>query len=61
LSWVGADVWLGTSSISCIIGDAACGVSGSMGWRIGRSVGCCVGSGVDLLHYFVFTSSFFNH
>jgi hypothetical protein len=31
LSWVGGDVWLGTGSISCIIGDVAYGVSSGIG------------------------------
>jgi hypothetical protein len=65
LSWVCSDVWLCTGSISCIVGDVACGVSSSIGWRISHSVGCGVGSrigyGVDRLCYFIFSSSLFSY
>jgi hypothetical protein len=52
---------LGTSSISCVVGDVACSVGGSISWRIGRSISCGVGSGIDGLHHFVFTSSLFRY
>jgi hypothetical protein len=52
---------LGASGISCIVGDVACGVSGSIGWRVGRGIGGSGGSRVDRLYYFVFTSFLFNH
>jgi hypothetical protein len=61
LSLVGGDIWLCTGSISCIVGDVACSISGGIGWRIGRSIGCGVGSGINRLHYFVFTSFLFRH
>jgi hypothetical protein len=52
---------LGTDSISCIVGDVACGVSGGVGWKVGCGISGSVGSGVNLLHHFVFTSSLFSH
>jgi hypothetical protein len=61
LPWIGGDILLGASTISCVVGDVACSISGSVGWRVGRGVGSSVGSGVDRLHYFVFTSSLFSH
>jgi hypothetical protein len=60
-SWVSDDVWLGASGIGYVIGDVASVISDGIGWRIGRSIGCSVGSRVDWLHYFVFTSSLFSH
>jgi hypothetical protein len=57
LPCIGSDVLLGTSSVSCIVGDVACGVSGGVGCSVSDSVG----SKVDRLHYFVFTSSLFSH
>jgi hypothetical protein len=61
LSWVGSGVWLSTGSISCIIGDVTCDISGGISWRIGRSVGRGAGSEIDRLHYFVFASSLFSY
>jgi hypothetical protein len=60
---------LGAGSISCIVGDIACGVGGGIGWRIGCSIGCSVGSrigcgvgnGIGQLHYFVFISYLFSY
>jgi hypothetical protein len=49
---------LGTSSIGCVVDIVACGISGGIGWRV---VGGSVGSGVDRLYHFVFTSFLFNH
>jgi hypothetical protein len=60
LSWVGGDVWLGTNSISYIVDNVASSVSSNVGWRIGRSVGCIIGSRVDRLCYFIFTPSLFS-
>jgi hypothetical protein len=61
LSWIGSDIWLGANNISCVVDNIACGVSGSIGWRVGRGVGGSVGSRVDRLYYFVSASSFFSH
>jgi hypothetical protein len=36
-------------------------ISSGVRWRIGRGVGGSVGSKVDQLHYFIFTSSLFSH
>jgi hypothetical protein len=52
---------LGASSICCVVGDVAYGISGGIGWRVGRDVGDSVGNRVDQLYYFVFTSSLFSH
>jgi hypothetical protein len=61
LSWIGGDIWLGANNIGCVVADVACGVSSAVGWRVSRGVGGSVGSGVDRLYYFVFTSSLFSH
>jgi hypothetical protein len=65
LSWVGCDVWLSTSSVSCILGDVSCDVGSGVSWRISCGIGCGVGSRIrseiDRLHYFIFTSSLFSY
>jgi hypothetical protein len=73
LSWIQSDIFLNTGSIGCVVGDVTSGVdlivcwgvSHRIGWSVGRrvgwGVGCGVGSRVDWLCYFVFTSSFFSH
>jgi hypothetical protein len=62
---VWGDVSLDVGSISYVVGDVAGGIGWSVYWRIsyrvGWSISCSVGSGVDRLHYFVFTSSLFSH
>jgi hypothetical protein len=64
-SWIWWRVSLDVSSIGCIVGDVASGISRGVWWSIirwvGGSIGCSVSSGVTRLHYFVFTSSFFSH
>jgi MFS superfamily sulfate permease-like transporter len=63
--WVCGDVPLDIGSIRCIVGN----VFGGVGWsvcrgiscRVGWNISCSVGSGIDRLHYFVFTSSLFSH
>jgi hypothetical protein len=65
VSWVQGSVSLNVGSIGCIVDD----IVGGIGWsfcrciscRIGWSVSCSVGSGVDRLHNFVFASSLFSH
>jgi tetrahydromethanopterin S-methyltransferase subunit D len=65
MPWVCDGVSLDVGSISCIIGD----VVGGIGWSICRSVSCRVSwsiscsvrSGIDRLHYFIFTSSLFSY
>jgi hypothetical protein len=55
--------------MSYVVGGIADNVGGSIGWCIGRSVICgirwsisfSIGSGIDRLHYFVFTSSLFSY
>jgi hypothetical protein len=61
LYWIGSCIFLGVGNVSCIVGDVTCGVSGGVGWRVGCGISSNVGSGVDLLHHFVFTSSLFSH
>jgi hypothetical protein len=61
LSCTARCVLLGANSVSCIVGDVACGVSGNIGWRVGCGIIISVGSRVHLLHHFVFTSSLFGH
>jgi hypothetical protein len=48
---------LGASSMGYVVGNVARGISGGIGWRVFGSVG----SGVDQLYYFIFTSSLFSH
>jgi hypothetical protein len=64
-SWIWWRVSLDVSSIGCIVGGIASGISRGIWWSISRwvgwSIGCSVSSGVTRLHYFVFTSSFFSH
>jgi hypothetical protein len=64
-SWIWWRVSLDVSSIGCIVGGIASGISRGVWWSISRwvvwSIGCSVVSGVTRLHYFVFTSSFFSH
>jgi hypothetical protein len=65
VSWVWGGVSLNVGSIGCVVVD----VAGGVGWsvyrsiscRVGWSVSCNVGSGVDQLHNFVFPSSLFSH
>jgi hypothetical protein len=65
VSWVRSDVCLNISNIGCVVGDVTSGVGlvvcRGISHRIGWSVSCSVGSGVDRLCYFVFISSFFSH
>jgi hypothetical protein len=61
LSCICGCVLLGADSISCIVGDVACGVSGNSGWGVVYGISYNVETGVDLLHHFVFTSSLFSH
>jgi hypothetical protein len=61
LPCIGSNVLLGSSSISYIVGDVAYDVSSGVGWRVGCGVSGSVGSKVDWLHYFVFTSSLFSY
>jgi hypothetical protein len=65
VSWMWGDIPLDVSSVGCIIG----GITSSIGWsvcwsisrRVGWSVSCNIGSGVDRLCYFVFASSLISH
>jgi hypothetical protein len=65
VSRVRSDIILNIGSIGCIVGDVTGGIGLVICWgvshRIGWSVSCSIGSGVDRLCYFVFVSSFFSH
>jgi hypothetical protein len=65
VSWVRSDVFLNIGGIGCVVGDVTSGIGRVVCWgishRIGWSIGCSIGSGVDRPRYFVFTSSFFSH
>jgi hypothetical protein len=65
VSWVCDGVSLNIGSVSCVVGDVTSGTGWSVcrgiGCRVGCSISCSIGSGVDLLHNFVFTSSLFSH
>jgi hypothetical protein len=51
--------------MGCIVDDVTSGIDRSVcciiSRRVGWSVGCSIGSGVDRLRYFVFASTFFGH
>jgi hypothetical protein len=65
VSWIRSDVCLNIGSIGCVVGDVTSGVGLIVCWgvshRIGWSVSRSVGSRVDWLCYFIFTSSFFSN
>jgi hypothetical protein len=65
VSWVRSDVCLNIVSIGCVVDDVTSGIGQVICWgishRVGWSVRCSIGNGVDWLRYFVFTSSFFSH
>jgi hypothetical protein len=65
VSWVWSDVCLNIGSIGFIVDNVTNSIGQSVCWgisrRVGWSVGCNIGSGVDRLRYFVFASSFLSH
>jgi hypothetical protein len=65
VSWVRSDVCLNIGNIGCVVDDVTSGIGWVVCWgishRVGWSVGCSIGSGVDRLRYFVFASTFFSH
>jgi hypothetical protein len=65
VSWIWSSVPLDVGSISYVVDDVDVSIGRSVCWRIIRRVGwsisCNVGSGVDWLHYFVFASSVLGH
>jgi hypothetical protein len=61
LSWVCDDISLNVGSVSCIVGDVASGVGRGIGCRVSWTISCSISSGIDQLHYFIFTSSLFSY
>jgi hypothetical protein len=65
VSWVRNDICLNIGSIGCVVDDVTSGIGRVVCWgishRVGWSVGCSIGSGVDWLRYFIFASTFFSH
>jgi hypothetical protein len=65
VSWIWGDVCLNIGSIGCVVDDVTRGIGRVICWGISRRVGwsvvCSIGSGMDRLRYFVFTSTFFSH
>jgi hypothetical protein len=63
--WVCDDVSLNIGSVSCVVGDVASGVGRGVCWGISRgvswSISYSIGSGIDWMYHFVFTSSLFSH
>jgi hypothetical protein len=57
VSWVCDSVSLNVGSVSCVVGD----ITDNVGSSVCRGISCSIGSGVDRLHDFVFTSSLFSH
>jgi hypothetical protein len=64
-SCIVSEVWSGVSldvgSVSCVVDNIDSGISRGISYRVGWSISCSVGSGVDRLCYFVFASSLFSH
>jgi hypothetical protein len=64
VSWICDGVSLKVGNISCVVGDVTNGV----GWSVCRAIGCrvswsisyTIGSGVDRLQDFIFTSFLFS-
>jgi hypothetical protein len=61
VSGVWGDVPLDVGSIGWVVDDVADSVSWRVCYGVGWSISYSVGSGVDRLHYFVFSSTFFGH
>jgi hypothetical protein len=65
LSWVCNDISLNVGSVRCAVGDIASGVvrgvSRSIGCRVSWSISYSISSGIDRLHYFVFTLYLFSY
>jgi hypothetical protein len=65
VSWVWSGVSLDVGSVGCIVNGIASNIGQSVCWsisrRVGWSISCSVGSRVDRLHHFVFTSPLFGH
>jgi hypothetical protein len=52
---------LNVGSVSCVVGDVAGGVDSDVDYRVSWSINCSVGSEIDRLYYFIFTSSLFSY
>jgi hypothetical protein len=61
VSWIWGGVPLDVGNIGCVVGGIISSIGRGVCWRISRKVGWSVGSGISWLHYFIFTSSLFNH
>jgi hypothetical protein len=65
MPWVWGSVSLYVGSVRCVVDGIADDVGRSVCrgicCRVGCSLCCSIGSGVDRLHYFVFSSSLFSH
>jgi hypothetical protein len=65
VSWIWGGVPLDVGSIGCVVGGIASSIGRGVCWgishRVGWSVGCSIGSGIDMLRYFVFASTFSSH
>jgi hypothetical protein len=57
VSWVWSGVPLNIDSIGCVVDDVTSIIDRNVCW----SIGCSIGSWVDRLCYYVFTSTFFSH
>jgi hypothetical protein len=65
VSWMWGGIPLDVGSVGCKIGGIISRIGQSVCWsgsrRVGWSVSCSIGSGVDRLRYFVFASSLFSY
>jgi hypothetical protein len=57
LSEVRSGVSLDVGSVGCVVNDVDSDIGRGISYRVGWTISCSVGSGVDRLCYFVFASS----
>jgi hypothetical protein len=58
---VRSGVSLDVGSVGCVVDNVDSAVGWGISYRVGWSISCSFGSGVDRLCYFIFASSLFNH
>jgi hypothetical protein len=64
VSWVWSDVSLDVGSVGCVVDDVDSGIARDIcrgiSYGVSWSISCSISSGIDRLHYFIFTSSLFS-
>jgi hypothetical protein len=65
VSWVWSGVFLDVGIVGCVVNDIASNIGRGVCWGVSRrvrwSISYSIGSRVDRLHYFAFSSSHFSH